>query len=209
MAGLELPCDVARLLFRSSTKRGERRGGIASGPAVAAGLLLVRSTDLFTSMATGQTRRRGGASRESAGVILDVPHILRKPKMRRYEALDAKLILRVFLRCKSCCKIASCLTRLPQVQIWFNRTKKRTKKKPCWTKKGQKKKSCCQKRPVVCCWRRAAAALGTVPRGPCSGSFASALRIRPEAIIALIIISSGLCTPALLRNDAEGCSSSS
>ena len=144
MAGLELPCDVARLLFRSSTKRGERRGGIASGPAVAAGLLLVRSTDLFTSMATCQTRRRGGASRESAGVILDVPHILRKPKMRRYEALDAKLILRVFLRCKSCCKIASCLTRLPQVQIWFNRTKKRTKKKPCWTKKGQKKKSCCQ-----------------------------------------------------------------
>jgi len=40
-AGLELPCDAARLLFRSSTKRGERRGGIASGPAVAAGLLLV------------------------------------------------------------------------------------------------------------------------------------------------------------------------
>ena len=41
LAGLELPGDAARLLFRSSTKRGERRGGIASGPAVAAGLLLV------------------------------------------------------------------------------------------------------------------------------------------------------------------------
>ena len=41
LAGLELPCDAARLLFRSSTKRGERRGGIASGPAVATDLLLV------------------------------------------------------------------------------------------------------------------------------------------------------------------------
>ena len=42
LAGLELPCDVARLQLRSSIKRGERRGGIASGgPAVAAGLLLV------------------------------------------------------------------------------------------------------------------------------------------------------------------------
>ena len=41
LAGLELPCDAARLQPRSSTKRGERRGGIASGPAVAAGRLLV------------------------------------------------------------------------------------------------------------------------------------------------------------------------
>ena len=41
LAGLELPCDAARLLFRSSTKRGERRGGIASGPAVDTGLFLV------------------------------------------------------------------------------------------------------------------------------------------------------------------------
>ena len=41
LAGLELPCDAARLQPRSSTRRGERRGGIASGPAVAAGLLLV------------------------------------------------------------------------------------------------------------------------------------------------------------------------
>ena len=40
-AGLELPCDAARFQPRSSTKRGERRGGIASGPAVDAGLLLV------------------------------------------------------------------------------------------------------------------------------------------------------------------------
>ena len=38
LAGLELPCDIARLQSRSSTKRGERRGGIASGPVVAAGL---------------------------------------------------------------------------------------------------------------------------------------------------------------------------
>ena len=41
LAGLELSCDVARLQFRSFIKRGERRGGIASGPAVAAGRLLV------------------------------------------------------------------------------------------------------------------------------------------------------------------------
>ena len=41
LAGLELPCDAGRLQSRSSTKRGERRGGIATGPAVAAGLLLV------------------------------------------------------------------------------------------------------------------------------------------------------------------------
>ena len=41
LAGLELPCDAGRLQSRSSTKRGERRGGIASGPAVAAGRLLV------------------------------------------------------------------------------------------------------------------------------------------------------------------------
>jgi len=41
MAGLELSCDVARLQFRSSIKRGERRGDIASGPTVATGLLLV------------------------------------------------------------------------------------------------------------------------------------------------------------------------
>ena len=32
LAGLELPCDAGRLQCRSSTKRGERRGGIASGP---------------------------------------------------------------------------------------------------------------------------------------------------------------------------------
>ena len=32
----------------------------------------------------------------------------------------------------------------------------------------------------------------------------SVLRIRPAAIIALIIISSGPCTPALLPNDARG-----
>ena len=40
---LELPCDAARfwLQFRSSIKRGERRGGIAFSPPVAAGLLLV------------------------------------------------------------------------------------------------------------------------------------------------------------------------
>ena len=41
LAGLELPCDAGRLQCRSSTKRGERRGGIASGPEVDAGLLLV------------------------------------------------------------------------------------------------------------------------------------------------------------------------
>ena len=41
LAGLELPCDAGRLQCRSSIKRGERRGGIASGPAVDAGLLLV------------------------------------------------------------------------------------------------------------------------------------------------------------------------
>ena len=41
LAGLELPCDAAPLQCRSSTKRGERRGGIAFGPADAAGLLLV------------------------------------------------------------------------------------------------------------------------------------------------------------------------
>ena len=41
LAGLELPCDARRLQCRSSTKCGERRGGIASGPAVDAGLLLV------------------------------------------------------------------------------------------------------------------------------------------------------------------------
>ena len=41
LAGLELSCDVARLQFRSFIKRGERRGGIASGPAVDAGFLLV------------------------------------------------------------------------------------------------------------------------------------------------------------------------
>ena len=41
LAGLELPCDAGRLLGKSSTKRGERRGGIASGPEVDAGLLLV------------------------------------------------------------------------------------------------------------------------------------------------------------------------
>ena len=41
LAGLELPCDAGRLQCRSSTKRGEHRGGIASGPAVDAGLLLV------------------------------------------------------------------------------------------------------------------------------------------------------------------------
>ena len=41
LAGLELPCDAGRLQCRSSTKRGERRGGIASGPEFDAGLLLV------------------------------------------------------------------------------------------------------------------------------------------------------------------------
>jgi len=41
LAGLELPCDAGRLQCRSSTKRGERRGGIASGPEVDAGLRLV------------------------------------------------------------------------------------------------------------------------------------------------------------------------
>jgi len=41
LAGLELPCDAGRLQCRSSTKRGERRGGIASGPEAGAGLLLV------------------------------------------------------------------------------------------------------------------------------------------------------------------------
>ena len=66
------------------------------------------STDLYL-----HTRRRGGALREPAGVILDVPHILKKLKMRRYEALDSES---AFPRCKSRCKIAS---------DWFNRTKKR------------------------------------------------------------------------------------
>ena len=47
-------------------------------------------------------------------------------------------------------------------------------------------------------------ALGTVPRGPCSGPSASVFRIRPAAITALIIISSGPCTPALLPNDGRG-----
>ena len=41
MAGLELPGDAPRLQLRSSIKRGERRRGIASSPAVAAGLLIV------------------------------------------------------------------------------------------------------------------------------------------------------------------------
>ena len=41
LAGLELPCDAGRLQSRSSTKRGERRGGIASGPEAGAGLFLV------------------------------------------------------------------------------------------------------------------------------------------------------------------------
>ena len=41
LAGLELPCDAGRLQSRASTKRGERRGGIASGPEVGAGLFLV------------------------------------------------------------------------------------------------------------------------------------------------------------------------
>jgi len=41
LARLELPCDAGRWQCRSSTKRGERRGGIASGPEVDAGLLLV------------------------------------------------------------------------------------------------------------------------------------------------------------------------
>ena len=41
LAGLELPCDAGRLQCRSSTKRGKRRGGSASGPEVDAGLLFV------------------------------------------------------------------------------------------------------------------------------------------------------------------------
>jgi len=41
LAGLELPCDAGRLQSRSSIKRGERRGGIASGPEAGAGLFLV------------------------------------------------------------------------------------------------------------------------------------------------------------------------
>ena len=40
LAGLELPCDAGRLQCRSSTKRSERRGGIASGPEVDASFLL-------------------------------------------------------------------------------------------------------------------------------------------------------------------------
>jgi len=41
LAGLELPCDVGRLQSRSSTKRGERRGGIASEPEAGASPVLV------------------------------------------------------------------------------------------------------------------------------------------------------------------------
>ena len=41
LAGLELPCDAGRLQCRSSTKRGERRGGIASGPEAGASPFLV------------------------------------------------------------------------------------------------------------------------------------------------------------------------
>ena len=41
LAGLEKPCYAGRLQSRSSTKRGKRRGGIASGPEVGAGLFLV------------------------------------------------------------------------------------------------------------------------------------------------------------------------
>jgi len=41
LAGLELPCDAGRLQSRSSTKRGERRGGIASGPEAGASPFLV------------------------------------------------------------------------------------------------------------------------------------------------------------------------
>ena len=41
LAGLELPCDAARLPPRSTTTPGARRGGIASGHALAASLLLV------------------------------------------------------------------------------------------------------------------------------------------------------------------------
>ena len=41
LARLELSCDAGRLQRRSSTKRGERRGGIASGPEGGAGLFLV------------------------------------------------------------------------------------------------------------------------------------------------------------------------
>ena len=40
-SNIELPCDAARLQFRTSIKRGEPRGGIASGPAVDAGLVVV------------------------------------------------------------------------------------------------------------------------------------------------------------------------
>ena len=44
-----------------------------------------------------------------------------------------------------------------------------------------------------------------MPRGPCSrGPSTSLLRIRLAAIIALIIISSGPCTLALLPNDGRG-----
>ena len=41
LAGLELPCDAGRLQCRSSNKRGERRGGIASGPEAGASPFLV------------------------------------------------------------------------------------------------------------------------------------------------------------------------
>jgi len=41
LAGLELPCDAGRLQCRSSTNRGERRGGIASGPEAGASPFLV------------------------------------------------------------------------------------------------------------------------------------------------------------------------
>ena len=42
-----------------------------------------------------------GAHSENPQELLDVPHILRKLKMRRYEALasDSELNLRAFLRC--------------------------------------------------------------------------------------------------------------
>ena len=67
----------------------------------------------------------------------------------------------------------------------------------------QKKKSCCQ-RPVVETFAGGAELLrrwGRCLEARVAALPPSVLRIRPAAIIALIIIISGPCTPALLPND--------
>ena len=112
---------------------------------------------------------------------LDVPHIRRKLKVRRYEGHFSEQKARASRDANLAAKIAS---------DWFNTTKK---------------KSCCQ-RPVVETFAGGAEAELLRRCGRCLEARVAALppnvpRIRPAAIIALILISSGPCTPALLPND--------